>query len=213
MIQAATNAANNNGIPPDLYRAVIGQSSQWQEHLPGPYGEYGLSQISPQAAMSLNIDPYDTTSNVNGGAKYLSQLYKQFGNWTDALRAYNTSPSIAASDATAGKAFATGVLGQLQNPPGTSATPVTSSNILDTIKNALSAINPIDPNSAINNVSSAYNPAYLVSKTFWDWVVGPGLKYIAGLTAMFALIWFGARSLLPESAQNIITKGAALAVA
>lgn len=51
-------------------------------------------QLMPSTAASLGVsNPLDPTQNINGGAKYLSQLYKQFGgNIPETLAAYNAGP-------------------------------------------------------------------------------------------------------------------------
>jgi hypothetical protein len=40
----------------------------------------------------LGPDRYDPQTNISAGTAYLGQLYKQFGNWRDAIAAYNAGP-------------------------------------------------------------------------------------------------------------------------
>lgn len=51
-------------------------------------------QLMPSTAASLGVsNPLDPAQNINGGAKYLAQLYKQFGdNIPETLAAYNAGP-------------------------------------------------------------------------------------------------------------------------
>jgi hypothetical protein len=56
-------------------------------------GAIGLFQLMPATAASLGVDPTDPTQNIEGGLTYLQSLYNQFGNWTQALEAYNQGPT------------------------------------------------------------------------------------------------------------------------
>jgi hypothetical protein len=47
----------------------------------------------PGTAQDLGVNAFDTTQNINGGAKYLGQQYAKFGNWYDALVHYNAGPN------------------------------------------------------------------------------------------------------------------------
>ena len=38
------------------------------------------------------MDPTDPQQNLEGGARYLKQQYRTFGNWRLALAAYNAGP-------------------------------------------------------------------------------------------------------------------------
>jgi hypothetical protein len=51
----------------------------------------------PKTAAGLDVNPYDTSQNIQGGISYLAQLYKQFGDWAKALVAYNAGPTAAAA--------------------------------------------------------------------------------------------------------------------
>ena len=56
-------------------------------------GAEGLFQLMPTTAASLGVsNPFDPTQNATAGLTYLQQLYNQFGNWSDALIAYNEGP-------------------------------------------------------------------------------------------------------------------------
>lgn len=173
----ADQAATAYGVPTNLFRAVIAKESNWNEHAIGSSGEYGLAQLMPQTALGMGINQYDTQANLTGGAALLSGLFAKFGNWTDALRAYNAGPSTAASDPTASAGYA--------------------KSIMDAIGN----LNPIDPNSAINNVPDKYNPFAWAGKSFWAWLGLPDLTpqnlllYGFGVVAVAAFLFIGIKSL------------------
>ena len=46
----------------------------------------------PYTAAHLGINPHDPKENLEGGARYLSQQYRRFGDWRLALAAYNAGP-------------------------------------------------------------------------------------------------------------------------
>jgi hypothetical protein len=55
-------------------------------------------QLMPATGASLGVtNPFDPVQSANAGAQYLESLYKQFGNWNDALIAYNEGPGTLSS--------------------------------------------------------------------------------------------------------------------
>jgi Transglycosylase SLT domain len=55
-------------------------------------GALGIMQLMPSTAAQLGVDPYNAQQNYAGGRAYLNQLHNKFGNWHDALAAYNWGP-------------------------------------------------------------------------------------------------------------------------
>jgi soluble lytic murein transglycosylase-like protein len=55
-------------------------------------GAIGLAQLMPQTARQLGVNPHDPGQNLDGGARYLAQQYRKFGDWRLALAAYNAGP-------------------------------------------------------------------------------------------------------------------------
>ena len=49
-------------------------------------------QLMPGTARDLGVDPNNLDQNIEGGMRYLAQMYKKFGDWTLALAAYNAGP-------------------------------------------------------------------------------------------------------------------------
>lgn len=116
----ADTAAIQAGVPPSLFSALIGKESNWDPFAVGSIGEYGLTQLRPTTANDLNVSPYIIEDNLKGGATYLKQQFDTFGNWYDALRAYNAGPTAAANSPTAGATYAqslSNAIPQTQNDP------------------------------------------------------------------------------------------------
>lgn len=49
-------------------------------------------QFLPNTAKSLGVDSTDDVSSIQGAIKYMELLYNKFGNWEDAVGAYNYGP-------------------------------------------------------------------------------------------------------------------------
>ena len=94
ILQMARATAEKYGIDPKLFESLIHQESNFNPTAQSSAGAQGLTQLMPKTAASLGVtDPFDPMQNLNGGAKYLSQLLKQFdGDTKLALAAYNAGP-------------------------------------------------------------------------------------------------------------------------
>ena len=54
-------------------------------------------QLTPATAKSLGVsNAFDPVQNIEGGVKYLAQLFRQFGSWPLAIAAYNAGPGNVA---------------------------------------------------------------------------------------------------------------------
>jgi soluble lytic murein transglycosylase-like protein len=89
----AVNAAQQYGIPPDLFVAQIGAESSFNPSAYNSYGPgaYGIAQFQPATAAQYGVNVNDPTSSLYGAAQYTSDLYKRFGNWAQALESYGTT--------------------------------------------------------------------------------------------------------------------------
>jgi soluble lytic murein transglycosylase-like protein len=87
-------AAARYGLDPSLLYGLIEQESGFDPSASSSAGALGLTQLMPSTAVSLGVtEPLDPAQSIEGGARYLSQLLRQFaGDTADALAAYNAGP-------------------------------------------------------------------------------------------------------------------------
>ncbi len=87
-------AAARYGLDPAILSGLIQQESGFDPSARSGAGALGLTQLMPSTAASLGVaEPLDPAQSIEGGARYLSQLVRQFaGNTADALAAYNAGP-------------------------------------------------------------------------------------------------------------------------
>ena len=91
-----TRAGNRHGVDPALLAAVAAQESGFDSRAVSPAGAQGLMQFMPDTARGLGVDPFDPASAVDGAARYLADLGRQFGSSSLALAAYNAGPGTVA---------------------------------------------------------------------------------------------------------------------
>jgi Transglycosylase SLT domain/Domain of unknown function (DUF4124) len=90
LIQIASQA---HGVPAALVKAVIAAESSFDPGALSPKGAMGLMQLMPGTARELGVDePFHDEQNVQGGTRYLRQLYERYGDWVRSLAAYNAGP-------------------------------------------------------------------------------------------------------------------------
>jgi hypothetical protein len=87
-----SRAANRYGVDASLLAAMASQESGFDSQAVSPAGAQGLMQFMPATAKGLGVNPMDPTSAIDGAARYLSDLTKQFGSADLALAAYNAGP-------------------------------------------------------------------------------------------------------------------------
>lgn len=86
-------AAQQEHIDPALYQALVWKESRGKADARSPAGALGYSQLMPDTARGLGVDPSDPWQNLLGGARYLGQQLKAFGgDQAKALAAYNAGP-------------------------------------------------------------------------------------------------------------------------
>lgn len=88
---AADAAATRYGIPPDLFARLIDRESSWDPRAWSGQAA-GLTQLKLSTAAELGVDPWDPVQNLDGGARYLRQMFDLFGSWERAVRAYHHGP-------------------------------------------------------------------------------------------------------------------------
>lgn len=88
--------------PPSMVLSLVQTESSGNQSAISPAGAIGLFQLMPATAAGLNVNPNVASQNIQGGLTYLQQLYNQFGNWNDALEAYNEGPGALQAQIAAG---------------------------------------------------------------------------------------------------------------
>ncbi|MCZ2825111.1 MULTISPECIES: transglycosylase SLT domain-containing protein [unclassified Modestobacter] len=85
-------AGARHGVSPALLAAVAKTESGFNSSARSSAGATGLMQFMPATAKGLGVDALDPASSIDGAARYLSSLTKQFGSTELALAAYNAGP-------------------------------------------------------------------------------------------------------------------------
>jgi len=88
------NAARKYGVRPALLAALVKQESNFNPNAQSGVGAKGLTQLMDATARGLGVtDSFDPAQSLDGGARFLCGLLKQFkGNESLALAAYNAGP-------------------------------------------------------------------------------------------------------------------------
>jgi len=91
---AITGAQNKYGIPSNYLAKLLHAESSYDPAIisgqrKSTAGAVGIAQFMPATAAELGVNPTDPMSAIDGAGRYLSQLYAQFGNWPEAIAAYN----------------------------------------------------------------------------------------------------------------------------
>lgn len=87
-------AEQRHGIPADMLARLLYQESRYREDIitgrvRSPVGAMGIAQFMPATAAEMRIDPLNPAQAIDAAGRYLRQLYTRFGNWSEALAAYN----------------------------------------------------------------------------------------------------------------------------
>jgi len=103
--QLIINEATKQGVPASIALAMAQTESGVAQWTPGgglvtsTAGAIGIFQLLPSTAAGLGVDPADLGGNISGGISYLKQMFEKYGNWSDALAAYNWGPGNVSSGA------------------------------------------------------------------------------------------------------------------
>lgn len=85
--------AREEGVDENQFLALVYQESRFNPCAKSSAGAIGLSQLMPDTASGLGVNPHSVEDNLRGGARYFKQQLKRFdGNLNLALAAYNSGP-------------------------------------------------------------------------------------------------------------------------
>jgi peptidoglycan DL-endopeptidase CwlO len=87
-----TAAEQKYGVSATLLAAVAHQESGFQPRVVSPAGARGLMQLMPGTAKGLGVNPDNPAEAVDGAARMLRNLVREFGRVDHALAAYNAGP-------------------------------------------------------------------------------------------------------------------------
>jgi soluble lytic murein transglycosylase-like protein len=89
-----TAAAAKYAVDPALLAGLVKQESNFNPNAQSGVGAKGLTQLMDSTARGLGVtNSFDPAQSLDGGAKFLSGLLKQFhGDQSLALAAYNAGP-------------------------------------------------------------------------------------------------------------------------
>ncbi|MCL4153216.1 UNVERIFIED_CONTAM: hypothetical protein GTU68_064459 [Idotea baltica] len=93
---AAAVIAESEGVPAELFLALVHAESSFNPKARSHVGAIGLTQLMPATAKELGVNPHDPMQNLRGGARYLRLQFERFGSWQLALAAYNAGPTRVA---------------------------------------------------------------------------------------------------------------------
>lgn len=83
-------------IPQHIAHNLISVESGWRQNAVSRRGARGIMQLRPRTARGLRVNIYDTKQNIEGGMRYLRQMYNRFKRWDLALAAYHSGPTKVA---------------------------------------------------------------------------------------------------------------------
>lgn len=86
-------AAKANGVDPAVLAGMLEKESSWREDIisgrtKSEVGATGIAQFMPATAREMGVNPLDVNSSINGAAKYLAKLTKQYGSVNAAMAHY-----------------------------------------------------------------------------------------------------------------------------
>lgn len=86
-------AAKANGVDPSILAGMLEKESSWRDDIisgrtKSEVGATGIAQFMPATAQEMGVNPLDVNSSINGAAKYLAKLTKQYGSVNAAMAHY-----------------------------------------------------------------------------------------------------------------------------
>lgn len=90
------SAASKYAVDPHFVRAIIKAESDFNPYAVSEKGALGLMQLIPETAKKYDVEkPFDPEQNIEGGVRYLKDLFSLFdGNLKKIVAAYNAGESM-----------------------------------------------------------------------------------------------------------------------
>ena len=88
-VQLAQQAGTKHGVPAELLVGQLRAESGFDPAAVSRAGATGIAQLMPDTAKRFGVDARDPAQAIDAQARYMKQLFDQFGSWRGALRAYN----------------------------------------------------------------------------------------------------------------------------
>ena len=82
-------SAAAHGVPANLLSSLLEVESGYNPEAKSSAGAIGIAQFMPETAKEYGIDPTNPEQAIEGAAQFLQQKYEKYGNWHQALEAYN----------------------------------------------------------------------------------------------------------------------------
>lgn len=92
VVRLIRESSMRHAVPAAVVEAVAWQESRFNHAAVSPKGARGVMQLLPKTASDLGVDPGDLKGNIDGGAAYLAQQLRRYGDLRLALAAYNAGP-------------------------------------------------------------------------------------------------------------------------
>jgi len=90
--------ARQANLDPLIIEIIVKHESAFNPSATSCVGAQGLMQLMPETAADLGCrNAYDPNQNVAAGTRYFADLYRQYGDLSLALAAYNAGPGNVAS--------------------------------------------------------------------------------------------------------------------
>lgn len=98
VLELLNAAARRYSLDPRLMLEVARQESDFDPRSVSDKGALGVMQLMPETARELGVtDPFNAAENIDGGARYLRDLLRQYrGDVRLSLAAYNAGPAAVA---------------------------------------------------------------------------------------------------------------------
>jgi soluble lytic murein transglycosylase-like protein len=91
-------SGQRHGVDPLLLQAMAALESGGNPNAVSPRGAKGVMQFMDGTAKAYGItDPFDPDQSIEGGAKYIGDLMRQYKNMDEALADYNGGPKAVAA--------------------------------------------------------------------------------------------------------------------